>query len=208
MSIGCRYLKAFLKISTYWKVLSKSSRTLKYSKNILKGIQTSTWKRKKSVFRTISPWITLLWKAFWVCKGTSITKKRKKRKREKNAVTFRRHSAEPDKVLIEERLILQFQTCTEFAEVHCCILESIFSPSILMSLLVKGWKDHRLSIKQDCQSYAVSNSAVIYILCLQKRDVWKNEPFCVLWPVQWDKIECAALFLKGGKVGKFWMRKS
>lgn len=30
----------------------------------------------------------------------------KKKKSEKNVVTFRRHSAEPDKVLIEERLIL------------------------------------------------------------------------------------------------------
>lgn len=31
---------------------------------------------------------------------------KKKKKSEKNVVTFRRHSAEPDKVLIEERLIL------------------------------------------------------------------------------------------------------
>lgn len=92
------------------------------------------------------------------------------------------------------------QTCTEFAEVHCYILESVFSPSILMSLLVKFWKDHRLSIKQDCQSHAVSNSAVIHKPCLQKKATWKNETYCVLWPVWLHKKECTALCLGGGKV--------
>lgn len=32
--------------------------------------------------------------------------KKKKKRKKKNTVTFRRHSVEPDKVLIEERLIV------------------------------------------------------------------------------------------------------
>lgn len=71
------------------------------------------------------------------------------------------------------------QTCTEFAAVHCYIPERISSHSHLMSLLVKGWKDHRLSVKEDCQSQAVSNSAVIYTPWVKNRMVLKC---CLLCP--------------------------
>lgn len=70
------------------------------------------------------------------------------------------------------------QTCTEFAAVHCCIPERISSHSLLMSLLVKGWRDHRLSIKEDCQSQAVSNSAVIYTPGVKNRTVLKRRLLC------------------------------
>lgn len=98
------------------------------------------------------------------------------------------------------------QTCTEFAAVHCCIRERISSHSLLMSLLVKGWRDHRLSIKEDCQSQAVSNSAVIYTPGVKNRTVLKRRLLC--------PTACAGTQIKyveqrfKGKKNKFWRRKS
>lgn len=97
------------------------------------------------------------------------------------------------------------QTCTEFAVVHCYIPERISSHSRLMSLLVKGWKDHRLSIKEDCQSQAVSDSAVIYPPWVKNRMVLKCHLLC--------PTACAVTQIKyveqrfKGK-NKFWRRKS
>lgn len=81
------------------------------------------------------------------------------------SVTFNRHSSEIGNILIEERLnlwSLSGQTCIEFAVVYCHIPERVSHHLSLMSLLVKGWKNHRLSIKADCQSQTVSNISAIY----------------------------------------------
>lgn len=44
-----------------------------------------------------------------------------------------------------------------------------------MSLLVKGWKDHRLSIKKDCQSHTARNSTCdLYNVYREENDA-KNE---------------------------------
>lgn len=95
------------------------------------------------------------------------------------------------------------QICTEIAVVHCYIPGRIFNHSLLMSLLVKGWKDHRLSIRKDCQSQGVSNSAVIYTRWVKNRMVLKCCLLC-LTACAITQIKYMEQRFKGKN--KFWRR--
>lgn len=90
VSIGCRYLKAFLKTSTYWKVLSKSNHTLKYSKNILKRYSNFNLEKKKKCIRNHFTLNYLTLEGFLGLQRNLYCQKKKKKKERKKCCNLQK----------------------------------------------------------------------------------------------------------------------